>query len=85
MAAQLPDFSALIAGVPAAMQAIQTWIAFRDRKRAAEVYDDTFEQALSDIAVAEESSLIASIIPMHSCKNMGNDSASNSGVDASIS
>jgi hypothetical protein len=65
MAAPLPDFSMIIAGVSAAMQAIQTWVAVRDRNQAAEVYDDTFEEALSDIKIAEESSLLVAVVPMH--------------------
>jgi len=65
MSAPFPDFSIIIAGVSAAMQAIQTWVAFRDRKQAAQAYDKTFQEALSDIKVAEESSLLVSIVPMH--------------------
>jgi hypothetical protein len=65
MSAPLPDFQFIIAAASAAMQAIQTWLAFRDRKRAAKTYDVALSSALSDVTTAEESHLLTTVVPLH--------------------
>jgi hypothetical protein len=65
MAMGMPDSQTMIAGISAVMQAIQTWLAVRDRKRAADAYDNILSIALSDREVAEESYYLNSVVPLH--------------------
>jgi len=54
----------MIVAAFAAMQAIQTRLAFRDRRRGAKAYDITFDNALSDIKIAKESHGLTTITPV---------------------
>jgi len=53
----------VIAGIAAALQAVQTWISFRDRARAARVFDETFAQRRDSPSTREQAETLITLVP----------------------
>jgi type I restriction enzyme, R subunit len=52
-----------IAAVTAALQAVETWNNFRDRRRARAAHEDAYQRALSDPQTREEALQVTSAVP----------------------
>jgi hypothetical protein len=46
------DPSLIVSGISAVLQAVQTWIAYRDSRRAAAAFSDTMAKGTADPALA---------------------------------
>ena len=53
----------VITGIAAALQAVQTWLAFRDRSRAARVFDETFAQRRNAPDTREQAEILITLVP----------------------
>ncbi len=53
----------IIAGISAALQAMQTWLQYRDQAQTARAFDETYETQLTSPEVQSEAQRIADIIP----------------------
>ena len=55
--------SLLIAGVSALLKAIDTWVSYRDSKRAAEAFQKEKNKPESPIEIREQGAILAEIVP----------------------
>lgn len=65
MAGMMPLFrpELIVAAASAVMEAIQTWLALRDRRATAEAAATEYSSALSDPAVHEEAREVENLVP----------------------
>lgn len=54
---------ALFAGISAAAEAIQAWLALRDKRKAASVFDETYEKTLQATDSKKAAEQLVAIIP----------------------
>jgi hypothetical protein len=59
----LPDPQTMIAAVSAVLQAIQTWIAYRDKTASSRSFDQAFSEAHTDPKVAAEGATLSNLVP----------------------
>ena len=59
----VPDPATMIAAVSAVFQAVQTWVTFRDKKRAASDFDESYRESAKSEATAQEAGRLQSLIP----------------------
>lgn len=57
------DATTFIAGISATLQAVQTWLQFRDSHRAAAQFEERFSAASTDLSVLHEAERLTSIVP----------------------
>jgi hypothetical protein len=57
------DPALFISGVSATMQAIQTWIKYRDYERASDVFDQQYSSGQTDPRIQAQSQILKSIVP----------------------
>jgi hypothetical protein len=57
------DPTLLISGVSAALQAVQTWLEFKDSRRAAAKFEERFASAAGDVRVAREAAYLGVLVP----------------------
>jgi len=57
------DPTILLSGVSATLQAIQTWIQFRDSQRAARAFESQIERAPADRSIRRQAEALASLVP----------------------
>lgn len=60
----------MITGVAAAFEAVQTWIAVRDRRRAAATFEATLEAGRSNPATWDENRALLDLVPFEVLKTM---------------
>jgi len=62
--------NALFAGISAVAAAVEAWISYRDRNKAAQAFDVTYRQTLSSPEAAAAAKELVSIIPEEVIKDL---------------
>ncbi|HEY9224536.1 MAG TPA: hypothetical protein VIP27_10350 [Variovorax sp.] len=65
------DPSLIVSGIAAVLQAAQTWVAFRDRRRAADTFAEGMAAGTSDAELALAAVQLTSIAPLEVLNALG--------------
>lgn len=66
------DPTLIVSGISAVLQAVQTWIAYRDSQRAADAFSDAMARGTSDPALATAATQLVSLAPPGVVNALGN-------------
>jgi hypothetical protein len=64
------DSALFVSGVSAVLQAIQTWLQFRDSKRASSEFQSRYRTSLADPEIVQQANVLDSIVPAEVMQTM---------------
>lgn len=65
------DPTLIISGFSAALQAVQTWLQFRDRKRAAVAFKSRYTEAQTEPKIQQQAATLRTLVPQNILDVMG--------------